>query len=557
MVDKIFKKHHIVMCDKYSWKLYERDSVKVWFSGYQYNNSFEDMIGTIISMLCSPNFNKHEVFHLIRNISGHFAIVVETNTWVMAAVDKICTVPIFLAECRGVFFISNHAHILKKECNIRKDELNLLASLEVSMSGYTIGDKTLYHRIKRLEGGTCLLYSQDKGSYYKEYYYTYSPWKTKDRSEDMLIKEFTDICTNTLVDLKKSANGRQIVIPLSAGNDSRLVASGLKEIGVKNVICFSYGRKGNFETPIGKIVAEKLGYKWIYIPVTMRGKRNFFKSAVYHKYIKDFESYSSIPNIHEVYEISLLRENPLIDDDAIIVNGNCGDFISGGHIKSMSDIKYTTKTVKDINWSKFLSKHYSLWEDLRNSTNDNYIVPELEKLLLSRINGELVDFEKYHYAMMECVEFFGRQSRFVANQQRTYEYFGYEWRLPLWSDEMFDFWESVPYKYKINQYLYIKALQENNWGDVWHNIKVNNKVIKPIFLRWTRYIARALFFFLGKEKWHRFEKKFFEYWLHPTYALTATSYLSVLLDRRKYRSANSWVSYKMLKSNGIKDIVNR
>ena len=54
-----------------------------------------------------------------------------------------------------------------------------------------------------------------------------------------------------------------------------------------------------------------------------------------------------------------------------------------------------------------------------------------------------------------------------------------------------------------------------------------------------------------------FEKKFFEYWLHPTYALTATSYLSVLLDRRKYRSANSWVSYKMLKSNGIKDIVNR
>ena len=36
---------------------------------------------------------------------------------------------------------------------------------------------------------------------------------------------------------------RQIIIPLSAGNDSRLVASILKYLGAKNVKCYSYGTK--------------------------------------------------------------------------------------------------------------------------------------------------------------------------------------------------------------------------------------------------------------------------------------------------------------------------
>ena len=111
---------------------------------------------------------------------------------------------------------------------------------------------------------------------------------------------------------------------------------------------------------------------------------------------------------------------------------------------------------------------------------------------------------------------------------------------------MLNFWESVPYEYKINQRLYIETLHENNWGDVWLDIKANDKKINPYYLRWIRLLFKILFIPAGELKWHRFEKNFFEYFMHPSNALTVESYFKILFDRREYRNANSWLSHKMI-----------
>ncbi|MBT4763452.1 hypothetical protein HOO14_00355 [bacterium] len=545
MIEAPSKKFHIVMRKKYGWDLYDVNNIKVWFCGHLYNTNIESVLDRIYSMLNNTSTSSDDVLHWIKSISGNFSFIAKSGDNVIAAVDKICTIPIFIVKRENNIFISNHAPILKKKCNIGKDNLNELAKLEICMSGYTIGNKTLYQNLERLEAGECLFYRQ--GLMFREFYYIYSPWKARDRSREQLKKKFTDICIKTLVNLKNSSNERQIVIPLSAGNDSRLVASGLKELGVEDVICFSYGRKGNFESPIGKIIADKLGYKWIYIEDCLKDKRRFFQSKLYNKFVSEFESYGSIPNVQEIYEISLLKNNPLISDDAIIVNGNSGDFISGGHIREMLDVRLVPQSRNKINWDMFLDKHYSLWGDKRTESNNSYIVSELEKALSLR-NIESVGFKKYPYALMECMEFTGRQSRYVIGQQRSYEYFGYEWRMPLWSDEMLNFWESVPYKYKIEQNLYIEVLRENNWGSVWLDIKVNDKKVNPVYLRWLRILLKFLFIPIGKSKWHRFEKNVFEYFMHPSNALSVVPYLSILFDRRGYRNANSWLSHKMTHS---------
>ena len=51
----------------------------------------------------------------------------------------------------------------------------------------------------------------------------------------------------------------------------------------------------------------------------------------------------------------------LVNDDAIIINGSCGDFISGGHIRPTLDMTHTPKSIDEISWNKFLDKHFSLW----------------------------------------------------------------------------------------------------------------------------------------------------------------------------------------------------
>ncbi len=537
------------MREKYGWKLYQNNDIKIWFCGYQYNDTIDNVLKNIASILCSSSTNRIDILNWIKSISGHFAIVVEASEWVVVAVDRACTIPLFFIERENDIFISNHAPILKKKCNISKADIDQSAVLEIAMSGYTIGNKTLYRNLERLEGGECLL--SHHGSLSRDFYYTYYPCAIKNITKDQFKKDFKNVCVKTLINLKKGANERQIVIPLSAGNDSRFVASGLKELGVKNVICFSYGRKGNFETLISQIISEKLGYKWLYIPVTMKDKRSFFKSDVYRKYVSEFESYGAIPNVQEVYEIALLKQSTLIDDNAIIVNGGGGDFISGGHVKKILDAKHHPKNINELNWSFFLEKHYTLWEDLRLNSNDSYILSELGKVLSLRLTGE-VDFEKCHQSVMESLEFLGRQSKYAAAQQRTYEYFGFDWRLPLWSDEMLDFWETVPYKYKLRQNLYVETLHENNWGNVWIDIKVNDKRINPGYLRWIRRLFKMLFFLMGKLKWHRFERNALKYFIHPSYALTIVPYSKVLFDRRGYRSKDSWLSYNMLRNKGLK-----
>ncbi len=550
MLDNNIVKHDVFMREKYGWRLYQDNNIKLWFCGYQYNNTIDDMLKDISSLLHSDSTNKHDILHWINNIYGHFAIVVEASTWTIASVDKICTIPMFVAKYEGNVLISNHAPILKKKCMMEVTDLDLSAGLEIAMSGYTIGSKTLYPGLERLEGGECLLLH--KGSLFREFYYTYYPCKTIDKTRDQLKKDLTSACINTLIDLKNSSNGRQILVPLSAGNDSRLIASGLKELGVKNVVCFSYGRRGNFETPISKEITEKLGYKWLHITISMKDKYSFFKSDVYHKYVSEFESYGAIPNIQEVYEVSLLKKNPIINDNAIIVNGNTGDFISGGHVDTISDEKYLPKSMDEVDWSFFLDKHYSLWSNLRVEDNDSRIITELKKILPLRLMG-LIDYQKCHYSIMESLECIGRQSKYVSAQQRTYEYFGYDWRLPLWSDEMLNFWGGVPYQYKLGQNLYIETLRENNWCNVWLNIEVNNKKIRPYLLKWVRMLFKIFFLPMGRLRWHRFEKNTFNYFLHPSYALTIEPYFKLLFDSRGFRNKNSWLAYKMLKKEGLKD----
>jgi asparagine synthase (glutamine-hydrolysing) len=543
MLGEKYDNANIIMREEFGWRLYKKDDIRLWFCGYLDDINIEGILVKaeyIVNNLEEENI----VSNWLKTLCGHYAIVIEYKSSIITAVDKICSIPLFISYKNNEILISNHAPLLKNKLDLGCSNLDKQAELEIAMSGYTISSKTLYRDIKRLESGEYLFITSD--CYYRDFYYTYSPWKVIDRTESQLHNELSNVLLKTFEKIKNNIGDRQIVVPLSAGNDSRLVACGLKKVGLKNVVCFSYGRKGNFETLVSKIIAKKLGYKWIYIPDILKDKKKFFQSKEYIEYISAFKSFAYIHNIQEVYEVFLLKKTKLVDDDAVIVNGNAGDFISGGHIGSILDTTNNPQNVDEISWKKFLNKNFSLWMDLRSLFNDKKIINELTKTLSSRITTS-IDTDKYQYAMMECSEYIGRQSKIVMGQQRTYEYFGYEWRLPLWSDDMLTFWESVPYKYKVDQGLYTKVLYENNWGNVWSDIKVNNKVIRPIGLRWLRMLLKILFIPIGKSRWHRFEKNVLEYFLHPSYALAPVPYFRILFNSRGYRSVSSWLSYKMLK----------
>jgi len=542
----------IIIRKKFGWNLYETSNIKFWFSGYLTGDLTEvDILDELV--LLSKNINIEALSGLVRNISGHFSMVVQfSNDSCFLAADKICSIPVFDATNKNKYAVSNYAPFLKSFFGIGDSDVELHPLLEISMSGFAIGDKTIYQGINRLMAGECVLWKDGKRN--SNFYYTYFPYKLIKRDYSELKNKFSQVCLSTMQNLIDSVDGRQIVVPLSAGNDSRLIVSCLKELSYENVVCFTYGRLGNFEVNTSKKVADKLGYKWIYIKSSWRDKRNFIKSNVYDLYVKEFESYASVPNVQDVYEVYSLKLRKVIDDDAVIVNGNSGDFISGGHIPELLNLDENFLSNNSNAWGLFLERHYSIWRKLRNNLNDGIIISELNKIISKRYSSK-AQGDMLTYAVFESMECIGRQSRLVTNQQRAYEFIEHEWRLPLWSENFLDFWEKVEPKYKLNQKLYNDVLIENNWGGVWKNVSINNKLVKPNSLRFARLLVKILVAPFSKALWHKVEQNMFIYWIQPSYSRSVASYWRVLFDMRGQRNTNSWTADQFIKAIGSGDVV--
>ena len=63
-------------------------------------------------------------------------------------------------------------------------------------------------------------------------------------------------------------------------------------------------------------------------------------------------------------------------------------------------------------------------------------------------------------------------SQNMSFQNRVYEYFGFDWSLPLWDKDYIEFWRSVNRKFKDNQNLYENVLIRQNFGGVWKDKKM-------------------------------------------------------------------------------------
>ena len=163
----------VVIRKKFGWSFYQKHSIKLWISGYFFDEKDVDGIFHDISIfLDNGNINIESLTIWMKGFSGHFAFVIQlSDNMCFASVDRICSIPIYTSNDCGQNAISNYAPYLKDIFKV--SEKSTKAALEIAMSGFSIGNKTIYKNIQRLSAGECILWSD--GNIYKDYYYTYYP----------------------------------------------------------------------------------------------------------------------------------------------------------------------------------------------------------------------------------------------------------------------------------------------------------------------------------------------------------------------------------------------
>lgn len=482
----------------------------------------------------------------LAKLTGHFALIVETPQRVVTTVDRIRSVPLMWGEKDGVVRIDDRGRRLRDRLGLSHADHDADTVLAVAMSGYAVGGRTLYRGLRQLRAGEALVVDRDHPRTLR--WFVYDAWRTAPL--DWPERRLSDLHRFMIERLATSAGGRPICVPLSAGLDSRMIAAGLKAVGYRNVKLFAYGRPGNHEAETSRAIAGRLGYPWAFVPYTVRSQRALFDDPDHERMIwQEADTCGGVPFEQDWIAIAALKKSGFIAPDALIVNGQSGDFITGNHVPKALLGPERVSDARRAVYDAFLAKHHGMWSTLSTAPNR----AQIEALLDAEVAAAGTAFggDAEPHGIYEFLEYQDRQVKYVVSGQRTYEAMDLGWRLPLWDDEFIAFWQHVPLDLKARQNLYRRVLESDDWGGVFRDVPVNAKTIRPRWLVPLRLTARAALAPLGRERWHRAERRLFEWWMDPLRLSGYMPYLRAVADNRGPRHAVSWLIERYLAAHGV------
>ena len=434
----------------YPWTEISTDDVTCWLKGiFFYENKLlqsVDVVHLFSSALKDSHIDHDSLKALLLALNGNFALALETPRYIFCTVDRVRSIPLFYAVDEDKALFSDDANHLRDRLNPSFNEEN---GAEFLVTGYVTGPETLFDGISQLQAGEYLVYDKRDGALATHFYHRFWHENFFSDSEDDLLDRLDEIFVRAFQRLIESTKGRQIVVPLSGGLDSRIIVAMLKRLGVEDVICFTYGRKGNREAEISRQVAEALGYRWYFVEYTNEKWYECAHMDIMRAYYSYAGNLLSVPVFTNFLAIKELKEKGVIPENAVFVPGHTGDMISGGHIPGdyiLSGIYTFEKFLEDN-----LKKHYALWR---------WSADELGPLFKDRIRKSMGEISVHNNEScanaIELFDFDERQAKFIVNSDRVYEFLGYQWRMPLWDTELVDFFLRVPLTLRVGQRLCIQ-----------------------------------------------------------------------------------------------------
>ena len=374
---------------------------------------------------------------IINSIKSNFAIVAEDETNIFAAVDRVRSIPLFYYKVGDKFIIGDTVESIKQQT--KSAFLNNLKE-EFLYTGYTTGKCTLLKDVYQLQAGEYLIFNKKENHIKVVEFFSFTRRELYDSCFKELSSKLTKVHETVFNRVKKLVNNyNKVVVPLSGGYDSRLMLHLLKEARVENVLCFTYGRKGNNEIEISKKVAAEYGFEWIFIEYSEKKWKDALNSKEFDNYSDYASNYSTLSHIQDFVAVKELKEKKLIPQKSVFLPGHAYDFLAGSHI-SYEFVENKSFSKRKLNNLLFL-KHFS------------FII---SPIFILKLKFNKIFFENKEYSSSKSISelekwnWRERQSKFIVNSVRLYEFFGYGWALPFWDYEIIDFWQriSIELRYK-------------------------------------------------------------------------------------------------------------
>lgn len=389
--------------------------------------------------------------NMVSGLNGFFALVWHADGQLVAAVDRIRSMPLFYTENDGMACISDDAEWIRQQAG--DDVMDPVARDEFRLVGHVTGRNTLYPNVKQLQAGELLIVdvAESGPTFALHRYFRYLHVEPDTYDAPLLREALERHVEDSFRRLIDYAAGRQIVVPLSGGYDSRLVVTTLSRLGCKNVLAFSYGMPGNKEAAYSKNVADALRMPWHFAEYSNKKWRD--STDLRRHYQKWASGWVSLPHIQDWLAVYDLQREGIIDRDAVFVPGHtCCRRNTGAPAVPARGQVLNTETLIDM----ILQRHYC--RSVGKSGPDRRLDIWKERIVASGEIDEIHSPVEFASAF-ERWEWQERQAKFICNSVRVYEFFGYDWWMPLWDAGFIQFSQHVPLALRAGRRWYVDYIR--------------------------------------------------------------------------------------------------
>ena len=449
---------------------------------------------------------------------GHFGIVLVFEDMCFVACDRVQSYPLlYETKADGSVIIATDAKMFRNSAY--KDSYQADLAPFYLLAGYTAGKHTLIRNVFRVLPGELIYFKEKDGDPPKRFqqrYFAYMPDLESPSDEDSLLKGLEERLDEVTEHLMRQADGRTICLALSAGLDSRVILAKLVEHGYPNIRTFSYGTWKNMEAREARKIASKLNVKWEFIG-PRRADINDFHFGDGNEFNRSASGITTTAVFTEFYALKQLQNRGITGDEFLFVNGQTGDFLTGGHLRPHTGFAMAVEWIKSKHFSLFARESLGIAEDQIDRYLSNWIKENCGSAAFKGLHaGDSFNL------MLEWQE---RQSNYIINSMRAYDWHGQKWALPLWHPRLIDFYMGVPHRLQLSQQLYFEFLSAWNFSDLF---RVLRKPYDPWC--WHGQIMRGMGGLIGQLIDNKAKDSFYR----RNYYYSDLWYLYRLFGRRAY-----------------------
>lgn len=399
-----------------------------------------------------PNtFGADDAYQLANTLNGSYALVITTHQSVFLIADRTRSYPLIYLKNKGVLYITDDFlslkadYVLKPTVDISQAETFLLSSL-------TFGNHTIYKEVFGIQAAEIVELSKQNETAKSKRYFRYT--LNTENKQQLITKEEinkqNEIFAHVFQRMSDSApTVHNWIVPLSGGHDSRMIINQIHKLGIKNVICFSYGEVNNRQAQLSQRVANALGYPWYFVEYTAEKWYQIRQTADFNRYFDFAFNGISNPHIQDLLAVYELNKQGVFHPDDIFVPGHTFDFITGS--QCLRNIKELQSEKDVINYLRYCINQWSY------KTRPKHLLKEITDMIRQTPLPYNNFTEYFYWQEWHC--------KFLLNSVRVYEYFGFDWRAPLWDQELVKYWQSLHVDYKLYRNFLYECEQQGLYNE--------------------------------------------------------------------------------------------